>query len=385
MTTVPTFIVGHMSGENWDPAWRAGREPVHGRLVRRTGRPGTSRADRPLRRASRRRRLADHQRGADLRRGGPRAEVAALGGADGQCGACRRRHASRSSVGDGAWGIETTGHDNGFSLADLAPFIDFVGPHVYRMETDRDPPAPEGGVHLRAGGHDRPAGGDGGVRAVQRLRVRQPTPAIYYRQLLHNTLLAGRDRLDRLEQHRLRRPRRAAAVRAPSLRAALRHHRLRRRAQAAAARAERASRTTLAAIDLPRLERADASAALVLPSYLAADYPFTQEAERAADRRGPRSRPTSPRTRRICRSAWSASGGRRPAGGVCALPAAVDQAAHRPVLAAAAGAGRGRRHRLRLLLRGRNRSAARSVVDQHRGDFRRRTAAGLRAEQSDRG
>jgi hypothetical protein len=22
MGTVPTFIVGHMSGENWDPAWR---------------------------------------------------------------------------------------------------------------------------------------------------------------------------------------------------------------------------------------------------------------------------------------------------------------------------------------------------------------------------
>ena len=22
MTTIPTFIVGHMSGENWDPAWR---------------------------------------------------------------------------------------------------------------------------------------------------------------------------------------------------------------------------------------------------------------------------------------------------------------------------------------------------------------------------
>ena len=26
MTTIPTFIVGHMSGENWDPAWRAGRD-----------------------------------------------------------------------------------------------------------------------------------------------------------------------------------------------------------------------------------------------------------------------------------------------------------------------------------------------------------------------
>src|SRR5260370_29727302 len=26
LTTIPTFIVGHMSGENWDPAWRAGRD-----------------------------------------------------------------------------------------------------------------------------------------------------------------------------------------------------------------------------------------------------------------------------------------------------------------------------------------------------------------------
>src|ERR1700722_15368843 len=26
MTTIPTFIVGHMSGENWDPAWRDGRD-----------------------------------------------------------------------------------------------------------------------------------------------------------------------------------------------------------------------------------------------------------------------------------------------------------------------------------------------------------------------
>ncbi len=26
LTTIPTFIVGHMSGENWDPAWRNGRD-----------------------------------------------------------------------------------------------------------------------------------------------------------------------------------------------------------------------------------------------------------------------------------------------------------------------------------------------------------------------
>src|ERR1700749_3095645 len=26
LATIPTFIVGHMSGENWDPAWRGGRD-----------------------------------------------------------------------------------------------------------------------------------------------------------------------------------------------------------------------------------------------------------------------------------------------------------------------------------------------------------------------
>ncbi|MGW9284220.1 hypothetical protein ACWGSA_19020, partial [Streptomyces diastaticus] len=31
----------------------------------------------------------------------------------------------------GAWGIEVTGRDNGFSLRDTAEYVDFVGPHVY--------------------------------------------------------------------------------------------------------------------------------------------------------------------------------------------------------------------------------------------------------------
>ncbi len=26
LTTIPTFLVGHMSGENWDPPWRCGRD-----------------------------------------------------------------------------------------------------------------------------------------------------------------------------------------------------------------------------------------------------------------------------------------------------------------------------------------------------------------------
>ena len=40
------------------------------------------------------------------------------------------------STGDGAWGVEVTGLDNGFRVRELAPLVDFLGPHVYRMETD---------------------------------------------------------------------------------------------------------------------------------------------------------------------------------------------------------------------------------------------------------
>ena len=40
------------------------------------------------------------------------------------------------SIGDGAWGLEVTGRDNGYSLRQLAPLVDFVGPHVYQMEDD---------------------------------------------------------------------------------------------------------------------------------------------------------------------------------------------------------------------------------------------------------
>ena len=32
--TVPTFIVGHMSGENWDPSLAAGARPVRRRVAR---------------------------------------------------------------------------------------------------------------------------------------------------------------------------------------------------------------------------------------------------------------------------------------------------------------------------------------------------------------
>ena len=67
MTTVPTFIVGHMSGENWDPSWRGGRD-LYGDVWLVARQAWFVRRDRaPLRRAPGRRRLAGLQRDADLR------------------------------------------------------------------------------------------------------------------------------------------------------------------------------------------------------------------------------------------------------------------------------------------------------------------------------
>jgi hypothetical protein len=65
LVTIPTFIVGHMSGENWDPAWRSGRHLYND--VWMVGRDGP-----PLPRAPRGRGLAGLQRDAALRRVGHR-------------------------------------------------------------------------------------------------------------------------------------------------------------------------------------------------------------------------------------------------------------------------------------------------------------------------
>ncbi len=40
------------------------------------------------------------------------------------------------SLGDGAWGIEVTGVDNGFRLTDISEIINFLGPHTYPVGDD---------------------------------------------------------------------------------------------------------------------------------------------------------------------------------------------------------------------------------------------------------
>ncbi|MDR6971047.1 cellulase family glycosylhydrolase [Leifsonia shinshuensis] len=278
MTTVPTFLVGHMSGENWDPAWRDGRDLY--RDVWFVGRQAWYVRELTAR-------FATHPAVAGWLLTN---EVPIYGGeaprpivdawASLLVDAVRAGGGTQPvAVGDGAWGIETTGHDNGFSVRDLAEYTDFIGPHVYRMETDQIR------QHLKAAYIAELAATNGLPVIMEEFGltsdfVSDAGAASYYRQLLYTTLLAGAtgwiawnntDYDDLADQ-------RPYSHHPFEMHFGItdRHGNpkppLRELARFAA---------DLAAIDLPSVRRAPVDAALVVPSHLAEDYPFTQEEERA--------------------------------------------------------------------------------------------------------
>ena len=189
LTTVPTFLVGHMSGENWDPAWRGGRDLYSD--IWFVGRQSWYVRELTAR-------FAEHPAIAGWLitnempiYGGeaPRPVVAAW--AEILVNAVRAGGGTQPvSIGDGAWGIETTGHDNGFSAVDLAGVTDFIGPHVYRMETDQIR------QHLKAAFIAELCAISEQPIIMEEFGltsdfVSPAGAASYYRQLLHNTLLAG--------------------------------------------------------------------------------------------------------------------------------------------------------------------------------------------------
>lgn len=277
MNTVPTFIVGHMSGENWDPAWREGRD-----LYRDSWFLG--------RQAWYVRELASRFHTHSAVSGWLLSnEVPIYGGeapreivhawADILIDALRAAGATQPvSVGDGAWGIQTTGHDNGFALADLADRSDFVGPHVYRMEDDQIR------QNLKAAYATELC--HVGARPVVLEEFGVTTDYVspdgaghYYRQQLYNTLLAGAtgwiawnntDYDDLVAQ----RP--------------YSHHPFEMHFGITDSRGKpkpplrelQRFAADLAAMDVAGLRRDDVDAAIVLPSHLAADYPFTYVGER---------------------------------------------------------------------------------------------------------
>jgi endo-1,4-beta-mannosidase len=278
MTTVPTFLVGHMSGENWDPAWRAGRDLYSdvwmvareawfaGEMVRRfAGHPAVAgwlvSNEMPI-------------------YGGmaPRETIAAW--AQIIIDAVRAAGGTQPvSLGDGAWGLEVSGHDSGFSVADSARLCDFVGPHIYPVGTDiiRQ--------HYAAAWACELAGTFGAPVILEEFGVSSDfvcdaSAAHYYRQVLHNTLLAGAtgwiawnntDYDDLAGQD----PYRHHAF---EMHFGLTDTRGKPKPQLAelAAFAE-----VLREVDITRCQRADSDAALVIPSYLDTHYPFTEDGDRS--------------------------------------------------------------------------------------------------------
>jgi endo-1,4-beta-mannosidase len=190
LSTVPTFIVGHMSGDNWDPSWRNGRHLYED--VWMVGRQAWFAAEM-------------------VRRFGPHPAVAGwlvsnempiYGGKDTPhetvaAWAQLIRDAVRAagghqpfSLGDGAWGIEVRGVENGFRLADTARLCDFLGPHVYPLGDDRIR------QHYRAAWECELASTFGKPVVLEEFGVSSdfaagPNAARYYRHVLHNSLVAG--------------------------------------------------------------------------------------------------------------------------------------------------------------------------------------------------
>lgn len=189
LVTVPTLLVGHMSGENFDPPWRGGRD-----LYRDVGLV----AEQGLLAEGLARRFAGHPAVAGWivsnempLYGGPAAAEEVTAWARLVIQGLRAGGAGQPvSIGDGAWGVEVTGRDNGYSLRALAPLVDFLGPHVYPMEDDgvRQLLAAAFACEL-AGTFDRPVVLE--EFGVSGAFASDDHAADYYRQVLHSTLLAG--------------------------------------------------------------------------------------------------------------------------------------------------------------------------------------------------
>lgn len=189
MRTIPTFLVGHMSGENWDPAWRGGRD-LYGdvwMVARQAWYAGELT-----------RRFAGHPAVAGWLLsnemplyGGPAAREQVASWAQILVTAIRAAGGTQPlSLGDGAWGLEVNGRDNGFRLRDTAALCDFIGPHCYPMGDD---PVRQ---HYAAAWICELSGTFGRPVVLEEFGVTSDfvsdaNAAHYYRQTLHNTLLAG--------------------------------------------------------------------------------------------------------------------------------------------------------------------------------------------------
>jgi endo-1,4-beta-mannosidase len=186
------------------------------------------------------------------------------------------------SLGDGAWGIEVTGVDNGFRLADISEISDFFGPHTYPVGDDpiRQRYAAVLACEL-AGTFGKPVIME--EFGVSSDFASDASAATYYRHVLHGTLLAGATGWIAWNNTDF-----ALSGNDP-----YRHHAFEqnfgltdsRGRPKATLREMQGFARTLETIDHTRTGRADTDTALIVSSYLDTQYPFTSpDAHRAAAR-----------------------------------------------------------------------------------------------------
>lgn len=279
MSTIPTFIVGHMSGENWDVPWRGDRDLyadgwmlaqqawfIRGMTARFRHRPEIAgwliSNEMPL-------------------YAGPTTPEYASSWGELMVQAVRAGGGRQPvSLGDGAWGIEVTGEDNGFRLRDIAPTVDFIGPHVYPMTDDIVRQHLSAAFNCEMSHFGRPV-------ILEEFGVTtdfasEANAGVYYRQVLHNSLLAGatgwiawnNTDFDLVDQDPYR------------------HHPFELHFGLTTVKGEpkapllelESFRRVLDAVDLPNCERGPSDTALVVPSYLDDGYPFTDARDRRAVR-----------------------------------------------------------------------------------------------------
>ncbi len=176
------------------------------------------------------------------------------------------------------WGIEVTGKDNGFSVADSALQCDFLGPHVYPVGDDLIR------QHYAAAWACELAATFGSPVILEEFGVSSDFTADahaahYYRQVLHNSLLAGAtgwmawnntdyDQLPGQDPYRHH---------AFEMHFGLTDSAGRPKPQLAEMAA---FATILDQVGSGECTRADSDTALVVPSYLDTVYPFTQPEDR---------------------------------------------------------------------------------------------------------
>jgi endo-1,4-beta-mannosidase len=186
--TIPTFIVGHMSGQNWNVAWRNGRDLYA---------DGFMLGQQAFFIREMTRRLADSPAVVGWLisnemplLGGPTTRELARAWAT-VCVHAVRAGGSRLpvSLGDGAWTMEVRGSDNGFRLRDQLDLVDFFGPHNYPMGDDQARQFHHAAFTCELCHLGKPVVQE--EFGLTSAFAAEEHAGHYYRQVLHNTLLAG--------------------------------------------------------------------------------------------------------------------------------------------------------------------------------------------------